>query len=185
VPHIAAQSIHCDGDTEAAKKVEEFGNLMFQHVGGVVFLDYDFIETCETDSEYLFQEFGEVSENSILRNDTEIVFNSFPTVEFAPQVFASFNREQLKGQPLSRIQQGLSEFSGDRILGLFFIRGNLDAGTYEIDMYPVSYSDAAQEKFLCSKALADSDSTFTKFKSYLSVCLLKTQYPDWHNPNPE
>ncbi|WP_109314297.1 hypothetical protein [Pseudovibrio ascidiaceicola] len=183
VPYYVTTMEIC-GDKAALKSdLSDFGNLVYDNVGGTIFIDFDLLFYCENedvfDRETIFEVVSEVSTTSIHDDAQKLTFMLEPTRRNAPQVELVINRGHLEAEPLSRVQPGLTEYSGDRVLGLFFLRGNLEAGIYSVDLFPVPYSDELQGKFSCSKALGDTNDWYSWMNAYVSSCILRLDQPDW------
>lgn len=180
VPYIVTY-IHICGDKDStAGKVREITELAYANIGGTIFLDIDFVYNCENEAIYDQEvKFEDDSGISVTDNNQVITLTAMPQKERIPDVSLRMTRDHFAALPLSRIQQGITETSGDRILGLFFLRGNLEAGLYDVDLYPVPYSDDLQAKFSCSKSLGNQKTLIGKAHAYVKSCILGIEQPDW------
>ena len=85
------------------------------------------------------------------------VISSFESPESEsgnPDVDVSFRRSLIKDSLIAFAGEPGVDVDAERIRGIFFLKGEIEGGRYDIEALPASYSPEIQRKYTCSKSLA-------------------------------
>lgn len=152
---------------ESFRSLAEF---LVLNISRTVYLDINFVDVCERDSDLALS----LKSDTLVIKDTDAFFSfeSFVDRNFIDVVFVKVAKSEFRNSALSRVQQGLGDMSGDRILGAFFVRGNLDAGLFNLSLADVGYSRELETMHHCTREVANSETFLRRSWAFLSSCVV-------------
>jgi hypothetical protein len=164
-----------DLEAETTAWLSALGTFLVRNASTAVFLDIDTINVCEpVDGEWLVT----YGDHTVRETENKVTFELATDDDQIAGAFLMVDKRLFEDSGLSRVQPGRTEMSGERIIGSFFVRGNLNAGLFELSLAPVGYSRALDDLTVCSRALAYRSSVFERTRAYIGTCLLGLPDPE-------
>lgn len=92
-----------------------------------------------------------------------------------------FNRNKINDTKLAFAGESGLDIDAERISGIFFLKGEIEGGTYSLEALPVEYSLDMQRKFTCSKSLANASSVGVakQIEAYVRSCIFEQPWDPW------
>lgn len=167
----------CEPDM-VLEEITKVGTKIYESIDSTVYIDLDIMEAgapddCPewSDTDPLISIPGELESNSILLNSEILEIESNPTTKYAPQNIATLNLKTVENSALVTIGNGNTDFSGFNMVGLFSVKGFLEAGLYTLTLTPAVANDVNTTKHACNKALAREDGYFGWVSKYITECV--------------
>ncbi|MCR9056302.1 MAG: hypothetical protein NXI02_03125 [Rhodobacteraceae bacterium] len=147
------------------EKTSHEANLFFHsNIENAVYFDLLLYQGCYEQSP--------VSLNFDTRQDSEV-----PNASINLEII----RSKLADKTLTYAGDPGADVNAERIRGVFFLKGEIDAGTFFLEALPVPYSSDAQRKFTCTKSLSETSdrSYLKKAEAYVRSCIFEQPWDPW------
>ncbi|MEM1364321.1 MAG: hypothetical protein AAGH82_01095 [Pseudomonadota bacterium] len=161
------------GDVVASipeKELKEFGYFLTLNASSTVYVDMDMIDVCQGNEASASN--ADDGGPTMLDTENRFEFSTPIDRDYIAQMRLEVDKSQFRNGALSRVQTGLSDMSGDRILGVFFVKGNLAAGEFQLELADVGYSKELDDMHKCTRVVANAQTFPARAWHFLSTCLV-------------
>lgn len=164
-PYISAQLENCDDEKMPSEQNSHDLNVFLHgNIENTVYIDLLLYESCGGEQT--------ITLSSISKADAELP-NASVTV--------NFNRTEIDKAKLAFIGEPGADINAERIRGLYFLKGEIEGGHYELEALPVPFSAEMQRVFSCSKSMTNASdiSNIKLAEAYLRTCIFEQPWDPW------
>ena len=155
-----------------ASDADEAILFLFSNIENAVYID-------------LLQHYNCPEQGEVISNNQEMInFNFNRKSESSLEILSvslSFDQKKIDDEILTFAGAPGADMNGGRVRGVFFLKGEIEAGIFDLKALPVPYSADMQRKYTCSKSLTQASSLGKKKKieAYFRSCIFEQPWDSW------